>query len=151
VLLSPVAPSERAAEEQQLRWEGGKFHLARVYIPTLLGRAVTRRKLALVDTAVELAVPPLGYHAAAAAAATTAGVLLVVTSVIDGWAVIPAAVSAVALPFYVLIGMYAAEAPSSSYRALIGAPALVLAKVRKAHRLLEFRPESWVRTERRGD
>ena len=45
--------------------------------------------------------------------------------------------------------LIAAGAPSSAYRALAHAPAFVVRKLFRAHRLLRFRPDSWVRTERR--
>ena len=151
IVLSPVAPSVRAAQEQQLRWEGGQLHLARTYIPALLFRAVRERRAAFLDVALELAVPPIGYLAAGGIGLTAGGAALAATGVADAWAVVPAAAGVLALALYVLVGLRAAEAPSSSYRALLGAPRLVLGKVVKAHRLLNFRPDSWVRTERRGD
>jgi cellulose synthase/poly-beta-1,6-N-acetylglucosamine synthase-like glycosyltransferase len=151
IVSSPVAPTARAAEEQQLRWEGGQLHVARVYVPALLFRAVRERRARFLDVALELAVPPLGYLVAAAAVLTATGAVLVVTGLVDAWAVVPAAVGTVALPLYVMLGLWAAEAPASSYRALLGAPRLVLGKVAKAYRLRDFRPDSWLRTERRGD
>jgi hypothetical protein len=77
--------------------------------------------------------------------------VLMVTGIVDAWTVAPAAVASVAIPLYVLLGFRAAEAPASSYRALLGAPRLVLRKVAKAYRLRGFHPDNWVRTERRRD
>jgi 1,2-diacylglycerol 3-beta-glucosyltransferase len=151
IVLSPAAPTARAAQEQQLRWEGGQLHLARTYVPALLFRAVRERRAALLDVALELAVPPIGYLAAVGVALTACGAALAATGVADAWAVAPAAAGILGLVLYVLVGLRAAEAPSSSYRALLGAPRLVLGKVARAHRLLNFRPDSWVRTERRGE
>jgi cellulose synthase/poly-beta-1,6-N-acetylglucosamine synthase-like glycosyltransferase len=151
IVLSPVAPTAPAADEQQRRWEGGQLHLARTYVPSLIFRAVRERRARYLDIALELAVPPIGYLAAASAGLVAAGAVLVVIGLTEAWAVVPATVGSVALALYVVIGLRAAEAPASSYRALLGAPRLVLSKVAKMHRLRGFRPDSWVRTERRGD
>ena len=69
IVRSPAAPHGRAAEAQQLRWEGGKLHLARTHVPKLLAKG-------RVDAAVELAIPPLGYLTAAAGALTAVAVAL---------------------------------------------------------------------------
>lgn len=149
IAWSPVAPRGRAAETQQLRWEGGKFHLARTLGPRLVAQAVRERRPALVEAAVDLAVPPLGYLAAAAASVTGAGVALAWLDGLAAWAVTPSALALVEVPVYVLIGLIAADAPSTAYRALPHAPWFVVRKALRAHRLLRFRADSWVRTERR--
>ena len=149
IVWSPAAPHGRAAEAQQLRWEGGKFHLARTQVPKLLGQAFRKRRPDLLDAAVELAVPPLGYLTLAAGSVTAAGAALVWLDGLALWALAPAALALGAVPVYVVVGLVAARAPSSAYRALAHAPALVARKALKAHRLLRFRPDSWVRTERR--
>ena len=142
IVWSPAAPHGRAAEAQQLRWEGGKLHLARTLVPRLLAKGQ-------VDAAIELAIPPLGYLAAGAATVTAAGAVLAWLDVVDSWAVIPAAAALAAIPVYVVIGLVAAKAPRAAYIALAHAPAFVARKALRAHRLLRFRPDSWVRTERR--
>jgi 1,2-diacylglycerol 3-beta-glucosyltransferase len=142
IVRSPAAPHGRAAEAQQLRWEGGKLHLARTKIPKLLAGGH-------VDAAIELAIPPLGYLAGAAGGLTAAGAALAWLDGLDPWAVAPAAVALGAIPVYVLVGLAAAKAPRSAYAALAHAPGFVVRKVFKVHRLLRFRPDSWVRTERR--
>lgn len=146
---SPVAPRGQAAETQQLRWEGGKFHLARTQGPRLVAQAVRERRPALLEAAVDLAVPPLGYLAALAASVTAAGAVLAWLDGLATWAVTPAALALVEIPAYVLVGLIAADAPASAYRALARAPWFVVRKALRAHRLLRFRPDSWVRTERR--
>jgi 1,2-diacylglycerol 3-beta-glucosyltransferase len=149
IVWSPTAPHGRAAELQQLRWEGGKLHLARTQVPKLVGLAFRKGRPSLLDAAAELAIPPLGYLTAAAGALTAAGVALAWLDGLDASAVVPGALALAAIPVYVLVGLVAARAPSSAYRALVHAPALVARKTLKAHRLLRFRPDSWVRTERR--
>ena len=149
IVWSPVAPRGRAAETQQLRWEGGKLHLARTLSPRLVAQAFRERRPALLEAAVDLAVPPLGYLAAAAATVTAAGAALSWLDGLAGWAVSPAALALVEIPVYVLVGLIAADAPSGAYRALARAPWFVVRKALRAHRLLRFRADSWVRTERR--
>ena len=129
--------------------KGGKLHLARTLGPRLVAQAVRERRPALLEAAVDLAVPPLGYLAAAAASVTGAGVVLAWLDGLAAWAVTPAALALVEIPVYVLVGLIAADAPSSAYRALARAPWFVVRKALRAHRLLRFRADSWVRTERR--
>ena len=148
VLRSPAAPTAAAAAQQQLRWEGGKAHVARRYVPRLLGAAVRTRKASLLEAAFELASPPLGLLAAAAVAGTGAWVALAATDVVRAWSLAPWVASDLAIPLYVLVGLRAADAPAAAYRALAHAPILVARKLGGAHRLLTFRADTWVRTER---
>lgn len=148
VLLSPAAPNGRAAAQQQLRWEGGKLHLARARLPGLVARAIRERRPGLLGVAVDLAVPPIGWLAAAALTGTlTAGVLAVVTPV-PLWTLTPWLVALCSIPLFVLVGLRAAGAPPSAYRALLRAPLLILRKPLGAAALVRFRGDTWVRTER---
>jgi cellulose synthase/poly-beta-1,6-N-acetylglucosamine synthase-like glycosyltransferase len=142
IVWSPAAPHGRAAETQQMRWEGGKLHLARTHVPKLLAGGH-------LDAAIELAIPPLGYLAASAGALTVSAIVLFWLDGLDSWAVVPAAFALGAIPAYVFVGLAAAKAPRSAYAALAHAPVFVVRKALRAHRLLRFRPDSWVRTERR--
>lgn len=151
IVDSPTAPTAEAATQQQLRWEGGKVHVARTQIPRLFAAAVRTGRLSLLDAAVELAVPPLGLLAAAAIAGTVAGVVLLAVGLAPFWALLPWLVAVAAIPFYVLVGLVAGRAPRSAYRALLQAPLFVLRKALRAHRLLGFRADTWVRTERAPD
>jgi cellulose synthase/poly-beta-1,6-N-acetylglucosamine synthase-like glycosyltransferase len=151
IVDSPTAPTAEAATQQQLRWEGGKVHVARTHVPRLVAAALRTRRLSLLDAAIELAVPPLGLLAAAAIAGTAVGVVLVATDVVPLWALVPWLVALGAIPFYVLVGLVAARAPGSAYRALLRAPLFVAKKALRAHRLFTFRADTWVRTERARD
>ena len=64
---------------------------------------------------------------------------------------LPWLAAAVAVPLYVLIGLAAARAPMSAYRALVHAPLFVLSKPLSLRRTLTFRSDTWVRTERAPD
>jgi hypothetical protein len=66
------------------------------------------------------------------------------------WTLTPWLVGLCSIPLSVLIGLRAAGAPPSAYRALLRAPLLVLRKPLGAVRVLRFRGDTWVRTER-GD
>jgi 1,2-diacylglycerol 3-beta-glucosyltransferase len=151
VIRSEQAPNARAAEQQQLRWEGGKVFLARTWIPRLVRAAAQRRDPWLLDAAFDLAVPPLGFLAAGAVAGTAVTGALAVPGAAAAWVLAPWLVAVAAVPLFVLVGLRAAGAPSSAYRALAGAPAFVLRKVAWARRLRRFDPANWTRTERAGD
>jgi hypothetical protein len=148
IVESPAAPSREAAVDQQLRWEGGKLHVARTQLPRLLSAAVRRRDPALLEAAVDLAVPPLGILAAIAAGGTLVCALLAALGVLPAWSVAPWALALVAIPVYVLVGYRAAHAPASAYRSLLSAPLFVARKAASLHRFRTFRPDSWVRTKR---
>jgi 1,2-diacylglycerol 3-beta-glucosyltransferase len=151
ILHSPAAPDAKAAEQQQLRWEGGKLHVARTRIPQIAAMAVRSRRPSLLDAAVELAVPPLGLLVAGTALGIAMAALVAWTTSVAWWALVPWLVALVSIPIYVLVGLRAARAPASAYRALARAPLFVLAKLFRAHRLLTFRSDTWVRTERARD
>jgi Glycosyltransferase like family 2 len=148
ILLSPTAPTREAAVQQQLRWEGGKVHLARVWIPRLLRDALRSRRLGLLDAALELAIPPLGLVAAGTTLGLVLAAVLALVSAAPVWALVPWVVAAVAIPVYVVAGLAAGRAPAAAYRALAAAPILVARKLPHLGRLLRFRGDTWVRTER---
>ena len=102
----------------------------------------------LLDAAVELAVPPLGLLTAASVLGLTAAAVLAAVGVIPVLAVLPWLVAVVAIVLYVLVGFRAAHAPPSAYRALARSPIFVLRKLPQIGRLLRFRGDTWVRTER---
>lgn len=149
-LRSETAPTPEAAATQQRRWEGGRMHLLRALGPQLVQEAVRRRRPGLLPLAVELAIPPLGLLGGMVAAG--GAVALTVAAVEgEGWVFLPWAIAGTALPSYVLVGLRAAHAPRSAYRALAGAPRFILSKPRELAGVLRFRPDSWVRTQRVGE
>ena len=148
IVYSPAAPDASAAELQQLRWEGGKLHLARVWIPTLVWSALRERRPSLLDTAFALATPPLGFLAAAAAAGVTASAALASAGLLPLWTTVPWFLALAAIPLHALIGLRAGRAPASAYRALLRAPVFVAAKIVTIPRVLRFRADTWIRTAR---
>jgi Glycosyltransferase like family 2 len=148
VLRSSGAPTLKAADERQLRWEGGKLHLIRTRVPGLLAAAV--RRPSLLDLVLELCVPPLGLLAAGTALGAALTGVLVWAGAVAPAVLIPWLVAAAAIPLFVLVGLVAARAPASAYRSLGRAPLLVWRKARRVTRLVRFQPETWVRTDRSG-
>lgn len=148
IVQSPVAPTGTAALEQQLRWEGGKLHFMRTSLPRIAARAVRERRLDLLDEALELAMPPLGLLVLLAGGGAAVAAALVSIGAAPGWAVGSWCAALAAVHLYVLVGLRAAKAPLSAYRAIIRAPVVVLAKLRHLRRFASFRADSWVRTER---
>jgi hypothetical protein len=148
ILRSPAAPNARAADVQQLRWEGGKLHLARTRVPRLIAAAFRNREPSLLETALALAVPPLGFLAGAAVAGAVVVAALVAAGVLSPWVLAAWLLAVAAIPAHVLIGLWAARAPASTYRALASAPLFVCRKFLGIGRLVAFDANSWVRTER---
>ncbi len=64
---------------------------------------------------------------------------------------LPWIVALAAIVGFVLIGLWAAEAPGAAYRALAHGPGLALHKLVRVRRIFTHRAESWVRTERADD
>jgi 1,2-diacylglycerol 3-beta-glucosyltransferase len=147
-LISPAAPNPQAAAQQQLRWEGGKVYLARTHLPRLTLCALRERRLALLGLAFDLAVPPVGFLAAAVLGGSLIGACLLVTGALPVWALGPWLVAGASIPLFVLIGLKAGHAPMSGYVALLRAPLFVLTKILQTRRVVSFRGDTWVRTER---
>lgn len=148
---APTAPNQKAATTQQERWEGGWLTLVRARLPKVLAIAVRRRSPSLLSTAFDLAVPPLGLMAAGVLGGLIVSLAIVIAAGSPIWVAVPWLVAAAAVPLYVLIGLVAAGAPRSTYRALAHAPLFVLRKPLSLGRMLRFRADTWVRTERSSD
>ena len=150
ILRSPTAPSARAADLQSERWEGGKLHVARSLVPALI-RSGLRGRPTLLETALGILVPPLGLLTGLAAAGALVSGVLAFAGAITWWPFLPFALALAAIACFVLLGLWAAAAPPSAYRALAGGPGLVLRKLFRLRRVLGHRAETWVRTDRRGE
>ncbi|MGZ4665313.1 MAG: glycosyltransferase family 2 protein, partial [Frankiaceae bacterium] len=149
---APIASRGRAAHTQRLRWEGGGLHVRRSRLPAVLNEIVLHRRRRLTDLAVDLATPPLGVLATLAVTGTALGAALWALDLIGWWAVTPWVLTLAAVPAHVLIGLVAARAPASTYRALLHAPALVASEVATRLRLLAgTHADRWERTPRPSD
>jgi 1,2-diacylglycerol 3-beta-glucosyltransferase len=132
------------AKTQNLRWEAGRWSVARRYAPPLLWLALRRRSLAVLDAAVEPLVPPLSVVAALGAVVTVGGL-------VTGSLALAAAGGAVlaALAAHVGGGMLLSGAPLSAWRCLLAAPLYLLWKVALyGQALLGAGAQRWVRTPR---
>ncbi len=145
---SETAPNAAAAATQQRRWEGGRMHLLRSRTPQLLREAVLRRRPGLLVLAFDVAMPPLGLLAGGVVAGGGRDPPSRPRSTATPEPCFPGGVAAAAIPLYVIVGLKAGRAPRSAYRALAGAPMLVLRKPLQMRGILSFRPDSWVRTQR---
>jgi 1,2-diacylglycerol 3-beta-glucosyltransferase len=149
LVRGPVPTLGRAAEVQRRRWEGGRLHVVRTRLPSLLKACVVRRRGSLVDAIIDLAVPPLGLLALGGVAGCGLTVALVVLDVVPQWTVIPWLISLAAIAVFVLVGLRAARAPASVYRSLLLAPWFLVTKAFGTVAVLKSsRGDTWVRTER---
>ncbi len=151
LLYSPGVNGRRAADQQRLRWVGGKLHVARRQIPALVARSLATRRPELLEPALHLAVPPLALLVSGIGLGTIICLPLVATGLLAPWAWAPWLMAAVLVPAEVLVGLKAADAPRWAYRAMARAPLFVCAKCVTAYRLLGFQSNTWVRGHRPGD
>ena len=136
--------SLRGARSQNLRWEAGRWKVARRWSLPLLWRGLRRRSLTLVDTAVEPLVPPLSVVAAMAAVAGLSGLSLGSAGLF-----VAGAASLGGLAVHVVGGMLVARAPLSAWRSLLAAPLYLVWKVALyGQALLGVGGEKWVKTPR---
>ncbi|MBO0731232.1 MAG: glycosyltransferase family 2 protein [Acidimicrobiaceae bacterium] len=148
-LWGPVPVDGGSARVQRERWEGGRLRILRTALPRLLHEILRRRRLSLVDCALDLAVPPLGLLTAAALVGTSLGVGLVRAGVVTPWALIPWVVGLGGICGHVMGGLVAARAPRWMYRRLFSAPIFLLEKIVGTVAVVRSRNSNiWVRTER---
>lgn len=148
-VCGPALTYGRGASTQRLRWEGGRAHVVRTRLPALLRAALLRRDASLLDAALDLAVPPLGLLAMLSAVGVAAAAALIGLGAVSPLALVPWVSASLLLPAYVLVGLRAAHAPASTYRALLQTPRFLLAKLGTYRRLATgLRADRWDRTER---
>lgn len=154
VVYTVMEPSLETARGQELRWEGGRFGLARRYLATLLGKAWRRRHNAgeawpYLDAAFDLAIPPFALLAAGTAALTALHGLAWLAGGPPGPALIWSLLLA-GQAFYVFAGCALARVPARAYAALfVYGPLYAAAKVWYVLLLAGGGPRSWVPTPRR--
>lgn len=140
-----MPPGVRQGESQNRRWEAGRLRVFRHFALLLIQEFLRRRDIALLDAALELAVPPLSVLAAGTV------LLLGASFVLPGltevrWA---AAMAAGALAVHVVGGLARAGAPPAVWRALLYAPGYCAWKLALyLPVVLGHTPSAWVRTRR---
>ena len=149
-LVAGPGPASRAGlDRQRARWEGGRMNVVRRWLWRLVRTAIVRGDLRLLDAAVDLATPPLGLLCLATAGGATVATLAVIAGAAPASVLIPWTVSALAIPAYVVIGLWAAGAPSSTWRVALAAPGFLAWKVLTYSRLLRgFDAARWDRSDR---
>ena len=145
----PVSAGGSAARTQRLRWEGGRVHVVRTRLPKLLVAVLARGRWSQLDAAIDLMVPPLGVLAALAVVSAVATGILVGSHLLPALALVPAAVAVGSISGFVLIGLWAAGAPPSTFKALGLAPFMVASQLADRLRLLGgLGADRWERTAR---
>jgi cellulose synthase/poly-beta-1,6-N-acetylglucosamine synthase-like glycosyltransferase len=146
--------SMRAARAQELRWEGGRFRLARQHLGGLLAAAWRRRSWkaswTCLDTALDLTTPPF-----AILALFTAGWLVVdaLRWAAGGapWGLVPWTALLAGQAFYVLTGCVLGRVPARTYAALaLYGPLYAFAKVGYLAQIAVGASHEWVPTVRRS-
>ncbi|MFL5321139.1 MAG: glycosyltransferase family 2 protein [Myxococcaceae bacterium] len=142
-VLAEMPTGEKASRSQRQRWEQGRRALAKAHGWPLLREGLTRKNGLLVDTGLDLLIPPLSTLVLAA----IAGLVLSLAFTREGLAVWLYALNVTSLFFYVLRGWHLSGLGARGLLALAYAPVYVVWKV-----LLRFRPAprkgEWVRTAR---
>jgi hypothetical protein len=144
---------ERGGETvQRLRWEGGRLHLARRFLPRLVREAAARRDGGLLDAAIDLAVPPLTVLALLEAAGVSVTAPLALIGAIGVPASVLWALASALLVFHVLLGSKLAGPQWSLLGAVGAAPGFLAWKLGVYFRLLRGHdPAVWIRSRRPGD
>ncbi len=141
------------AASQRSRWERGRFGLVRERALPLLGEAIRRRSLLLLDAAWDLLIPPLAELAALLllfAGLTAFGTAAHLLPHPLFW-LSAAASGLLGLCIYVLGGLRVAGAGKDAYAALARAPFYALWKFAllfTGRRKSKTSADGWVRTER---
>ncbi|MET0558985.1 MAG: glycosyltransferase family 2 protein [Solirubrobacterales bacterium] len=139
-----VPTSHRESSSQQQRWEQGKLELIRSWSGRLLASGLLQRDPQRLHAGLECLVPPQSLLALGNLAGAGAGIALRSRRLLA-----LSLVSIGAQAAFVLGGLRLVGAPAYVYRALLSAPALILAKLGVYARLASGRgPSGWVRTSR---
>ena len=142
-----VPTTHRESSSQQERWEKGKLELIRAWSGRLLASGLRRRDPQRLHAALETLVPPQSLLALGNFAGAGAGLLLRSRRLLA-----LSIFSTLAQASFVLGGLRLVGAPAHVYRALLSAPALIVAKLGLYARLASGRgPSGWVRTAREAE
>jgi 1,2-diacylglycerol 3-beta-glucosyltransferase len=148
-VAGPGPASDAGAVRQRLRWEGGRFHVVRTQLGLLIRTAIVSRDLRLLDAAIDLATPPLALLSLSAMAGGLLTVTAAAIGLVPSWAVAPWAIAVTAIPLFVVIGLWSAGAPASTWRVLLGGPFYMAWKTATYLRLLRGHDvHRWDRTDR---
>jgi len=124
-----MVPGAAASRSQRVRWEGGRLALARRHALPLLARGLARRDPALVDLAVDLLVPPLGWLVAYSAVGAAAGLAAWRWGGAPAWVLAPWAAALFPIAPYVARGVQLSGMGLRGVVALFWAPAYLAWKL----------------------
>jgi len=148
-VAGPGPASGAGAVRQRLRWEGGRFHVVRHQLGLLIRTAMLHRDARLLDAAIDLATPPLALLSLWAVAGAVFTLIAAAAGLVPGWAAAPWAVALVAVPVFIVVGLWSAGQPSMAARVLFGGPLFMAWKVVTYSRLLGGHDATrWDRTDR---
>jgi hypothetical protein len=152
-VTAEMPSSLAAARTQHERWERGRVEIARRYVPPLLRRAVgggPAGRIAYLDAAMDLIVPPLSVVAGAATALGLAGASRRCSIDDRGSGDLLVGLTTMAVVAgHVLTALRLTDAPPSTYRALLQTPRMVAWKLRLWSRVIvDPGRATWTRTER---
>jgi hypothetical protein len=154
IVRAEMPDTLEASNTQHERWERGRLDVAKRYSGRLLksaGRSRAPRRVARVDAAIDLMIPPLSVNVAMSVCATL-GAWAVALGSRRRSALRVAAVSTLstaALAAHVLIALRVARAPREVYTSLFAAPRIVWWKVVLWCRMLVGSTDvAWERTAR---
>jgi cellulose synthase/poly-beta-1,6-N-acetylglucosamine synthase-like glycosyltransferase len=148
-VLATMPQDPRNAESQRARWEIGRYTIIRNFARPLLRTALKFKSFRILDAFIDLVIPPLVNLLAIAVLMLCVSVLLWVYDAGGGvYAILWLLVLALG-GLHMIVGLYAAGADRSLFRALAHVPRYVLWKLRLYLRLAQRRkPKDWVRTTR---
>lgn len=150
-LSGPGAASGAGAVRQRLRWEGGRFHIVRRQLGSLIVAAIVRRDPSLADAAIDLATPPLALFSLASLAGTLVSATLAVRGLAAWWVAVPWVIALVAIPTFVVVGLRSADSPVRIWGVVVGAPMFIGWKLVTYSRLLRGHDVGrWDRTDRQA-
>ncbi len=148
----PLPTGYRAGLGQRLRWEGGRFHVAKRLAAPLIARFMRDPDLATLDAFFELTVPPLSIAVMVSAAGLLTSVAAAFAGVAGPFTIILWTLCGVLAAVHVLIGLKAAGASRGTYWALAALPGFLAWKVGVYVRLLRgFDTNRWERSIRQGE
>ncbi len=149
-VLAIMPVEAQNAQSQRARWEGGRLPVIRAYAPRLLRFAVNKHSFKAFDACVELMTPPFLLLFGVATIVAGCNVLLWQLGVqMIGPFVLPSIVLVFLAFVHVFIGLFAARADRSLYRALLFIPRYAVWKVLFYANLARRRSDrGWIRTTR---
>lgn len=143
IVTSEIPATTYQARIQQQRWEGGKIHVLRTYLPVLLRAFFKRPSIARLDALLDILVPPQSMLV------LLLGACLVLSVPVHPLLTLHFALCLLAVAFYVLSALALARASVVIWLALAAVPLLLIWKLPVYLRLALSRgAQAWQRTPR---